>query len=279
MRVVTSASWHSHVGSGSVHTVRILLAPKLLLLHLAGVGVVIAAVFLGNWQYNAWQIHRDERAADLADAEPRPITDLLDEDGSFPASAVGAPVEVVGTWLPEDTFFVADRDRGGEQGYWMVAVLGCDPGMIVGCAIPATLIVVGWVSEPAGNVAPGVAEVVGWLQPSDATYLPDENPDDNIVPALRIESVLQHVDVDLRQGYVIARAVTPTAAPGVLPATPEDLPDPPASTALRNLFYGLQWWIFGGFAVFMWWRWSMDAILAARRGPQDAADAAVASGP
>jgi cytochrome oxidase assembly protein ShyY1 len=278
MRVVTSASWHSHVGSGSVHTVRILLAPKLLLLHLAGIGVVIAAVFLGNWQYNAWQIHRDERAADLADAEPRPITELLG-GGGFPGSAVGAPVEVDGTWLPEDTFFVAERMRKGEVGYWMVAPLGCDPVQVGACTSPATLVVLGWVEEPTGVLEPGDARVEGWLQPSDPTYVTDDDLDDDVLPALRVESVLQRLDVDLRQGYVIARTVTPTAATGVLPVTPQDLPDPPASTALRNLFYGLQWWIFGGFAVFMWWRWSMDAILAARRVEQDAVDAAVASGP
>jgi cytochrome oxidase assembly protein ShyY1 len=266
-----------------VHTVRILLAPKMLLLHLAGVGVVIAAVFLGNWQYDAWQIHRDERAADLADADPRPITDLLGDGGGFPSEAVGAPVEVAGTWLPEDTFFVSGRVRDDVDGYWMVAPLGCDPVQHGICETPATLVVIGWVEQPTGAVEPGDARVEGWLQPSDPTYVTDDDRDDDVLPALRIESVLQRLDVDLRQGYVIARtvtpAVTPTTATGVLPVTPEDLPDPPASTALRNLFYGLQWWIFGGFAVFMWWRWSMDAILAARRGPQDAVDAAVASAP
>jgi hypothetical protein len=32
--------------------------------------------------------------------------------------------------------------------------------------------------------------------------------------------------------------------------------------ALRNLAYGLQWWIFAGFTVFMWWR-----MLRAELGP------------
>jgi surfeit locus 1 family protein len=29
-------------------------------------------------------------------------------------------------------------------------------------------------------------------------------------------------------------------------------------TALRNLFYAWQWWLFGGFSVFLWWRHLRD---------------------
>jgi len=31
-------------------------------------------------------------------------------------------------------------------------------------------------------------------------------------------------------------------------------------TGLRNFLYGLQWWFFGGFAVFIWWRWCRDQL-------------------
>ncbi len=32
---------------------------------------------------------------------------------------------------------------------------------------------------------------------------------------------------------------------------------------LRNLAYGLQWWLFGGFVVFMWWRMARDDLRGA----------------
>jgi hypothetical protein len=32
-------------------------------------------------------------------------------------------------------------------------------------------------------------------------------------------------------------------------------------TAARNLFYAIEWWIFGGFAVFIWVRWCRDSLL------------------
>jgi hypothetical protein len=31
-------------------------------------------------------------------------------------------------------------------------------------------------------------------------------------------------------------------------------------TGLRNLLYACQWWVFGGFAVFLWWRWCRDVV-------------------
>jgi surfeit locus 1 family protein len=34
-----------------------------------------------------------------------------------------------------------------------------------------------------------------------------------------------------------------------------------ASTGLRNLLYAFQWWVFGAFAIFMWWRWLMEDVL------------------
>ena len=34
----------------------------------------------------------------------------------------------------------------------------------------------------------------------------------------------------------------------------EQLPSPGAFTALRNLLYAVEWWFFGAFALFIWWR-------------------------
>ena len=39
-------------------------------------------------------------------------------------------------------------------------------------------------------------------------------------------------------------------------------PDPEVSwtVGLRNLAYALQWWVFGLFSAFMWWRMATDAL-------------------
>jgi surfeit locus 1 family protein len=48
---------------------------------------------------------------------------------------------------------------------------------------------------------------------------------------------------------------------GLAAAQPLDLPGADASTALRNLLYALQWWVFAAFVVFMWWRWLVEDVL------------------
>ena len=54
---------------------------------------------------------------------------------------------------------------------------------------------------------------------------------------------------------------------GLAAATPERLPGADSATALRNILYAFQWWVFGAFAIFMWWRWLQEDVLGRpRRG-------------
>ena len=68
---------------------------------------------------------------------------------------------------------------------------------------------------------------------------------------------MQRVDRDLYGGYVIARADGAGACRGDSRRT---CPQPGAWTSLRNLLYALEWWVFGGFAVYAWWRWCRDEV-------------------
>ena len=53
---------------------------------------------------------------------------------------------------------------------------------------------------------------------------------------------------------------TTTGERGLAAVTPANLPRPAASTSLRNLLYALEWWAFGGFVVYAWWRWCRDEV-------------------
>jgi hypothetical protein len=110
---------------------------------------------------------------------------------------------------------------------------------------------------------------VGLLQPSDEGGPIDQNVHDRVLPALSITSLLAVMHHDPYGGYAIAtnRAVPGgpdvTGMSGLAPAQPPDLPGAAASTALRNLLYALQWWVFAAFVVFMWWRWLAEDVLGA----------------
>jgi surfeit locus 1 family protein len=233
-------------------------------LHLAAVTAVVLAFLLGQWQFGAWQEHRTDRTAELRDAAPQPLADVLGPDDPFPADGVGRPVTVAGRWLPGSTVYVANRGHAARTGFWMVTALTTCPAD--SCSRPAAIpVVLGWTDavDDAPTPPSGAATVTGWLQPGDTSGEPDPDPEDDVLPALRIPALLQRVDQDLYGGYLIAELPVALRT-GLVAVTPDSLPKPSAFTALRNLFYGLQWWFFGGFAAFLWWRWCRDEVVAAR---------------
>ena len=210
--------------------------------------LVGTAGWLGAWQYGAWQAHRDAEARDLTGVAAVPLEDVMGSDDPFPAPDLGRPVEAAGEWL-EGGFWVADRTYGDTDGYWAVAPLR------VGDA--AVLVVRGWSPEPddALLAATGDAEVVGWIQPPEGTLVTDDDANDDVFPEIRVADAVQRVDVDLYSAYLISQE----PAPGLEPAELAALPEPGRFTGVRNLLYAVEWWVFGAFATFIWWRWRRDA--------------------
>ena len=257
---------------------RQLLSPRLVGLHLVGLVAVCATALLGWWQYDAWQTARATEARDLATAKPLPLDDVLGPNDPFPGDAVGRPVRVQGAWVAEESFLVSGREHDRRSGFWVVT-----PAAVCrqSCAnAPAMLVVRGW--TPSANVpaAPrGEVRLVGWLQPPEDSARTDVDPADDVLPEVSIADAVQRVDRDLYGGYVVARevarpasAATATAEAGLEPVSPASLPEPSTSTSLRNLLYALEWWVFGAFAAFVWWRWARDAVQA-RPGSTASSDA------
>jgi len=250
--------------AGPPGALRTLTRPSMLLLHLAAVLAVLATVLLGRWQLHAWQDHRQDRSLALVHAPARPLETVIGRDDPFPAASVGQPVTFSGRWLPGTTVFVSDRPARSRQGYWMVTSLAtCGARDAVACPHPSAVpVVLGWAPRPsAAPAAPrGAARVTGWLQPGEASE-PDSDPGDDVLPALQIGDLVQRVHQDLYSAYVILSAPA-TARAGLVAVTPASLPKAPTFTAVRNLLYGIEWWMFGGFAVFLWWRWCRDEVAA-----------------
>lgn len=235
--------------------------------HLLALVLVGTAGWLGLWQYDAWQLRREAEAQDLTRLEPAPsLPDLMGPDDPFPADKVGHPVILDGTWVPEGTIKVSGREEDGVEGYWVVTPLRVGPGDA------AIMVVRGWTATLADvPAAPqGNAELVGWLQPAEGTGAVDDDPDDDVLPQLRIADALRYVDSDLYGAYAVVAdeaapgawpvgdAATNTGTDGLEPASLDQLPEAPRFTALRNLLYAFEWWVFGAFAGFIWWRWVRD---------------------
>ncbi|MFT4008804.1 MAG: SURF1 family protein [Nocardioidaceae bacterium] len=232
-----------------------LLSPRMLALHVVALAAIGTAVLLGTWQYDVWADHRHDQAAKLAHQAPRPLDDLLGPDDPFSNDAVGRPVTFTGNWDAAHTTTVTSG-----AGEWVVT-----PVRIGDSAI----LVARGSTTPGKAAAPvsGQITVTGWLQPS-------ADAGDETV-GVRVADFVQEIDTDLYSGYVIAR--TPQD-PGLAPITPDQLPEADSFTSIRNLLYALEWWVFAGFAGFIWWRWCRDEVARVRAGAptQDAPTAPAA---
>lgn len=214
--------------------------------HLVLIVALVGAGLLGWWQYAAWDAARAAEARDLSNAPAEPLTDVFGPDDPFPGDHLGRRVTLSGTWMPESTLYVSNRDHDGRSGFWVMT-----PVRVGDAAVP---VIRGWSATPDADVPNGEVAVEGWLQAGEGDKGVDEDPHDDVITSVRIASMTEHVDRDLYSGYVVS--VEPDSG---LTAVPSDAVPPVGSnTALRNLMYAVQWLIFGGFAGFIWWRWVQD---------------------
>ena len=254
------------------------LAPRYWGYHLVALLLVAIAVGLGLWQLDAWQDQRDAEARDLTRVDPIPLDEALGPDDPFPGDMVGQPVVVEGSWLTEGTVYVSGREQDGRDGYWVVTPLAVSSG-----DGPALLVVRGWTHavDEAPPPPTGPAELVAWLQPTEGSGAVDDDPGDDVLPEVRVADALQRVDRDLYGGYgVVADEVTEGEWPsgeravndgtdGLAAASLDQLPPAGRFTAVRNLLYAIEWWVFGLFAGFIWWRWVRDEVLLEGQGVPD----------
>ncbi|GGF47362.1 SURF1-like protein [Marmoricola endophyticus] len=242
-----------------------LLAPRYLGAHLLMVLAVVIATGLGIWQLDAWQSRRADAQRDLTTAQPRPLSSVMGPDEPFPGQSLGRPVALSGEWLTRSTMYVSDRREGDRYGYWVVT-----PVQVSGTS-SAMPVVRGWSPRPSGPAVSGSVRLTGWLQPGEGSNLLDEDPDDDVIPEMRIASMVQHVPTDLYGGFVIDQS----AGPGLSQVSPTDAPPVGSTTALRNLLYAIEWWVFALFAFVVWVRWCRDTLDPERRS--DEADEPVTS--
>jgi len=222
--------------------------------------VLVATGVLGWWQLAAW---RDAQAADLAarlDLRPVALGDVLGPDEALRSEDVGVPVTVVGRYAPAARqLLVGGRQQGDALGYWVLSPLEVES---TGSSL---LVVRGWTprAERLPPVPAGRVEETGVLQPSEEGS--GSVSADRVVASVRIPALVGELRTDAYGAFLLRTTPQPADPAAGLAAVPPPEPDDSWSAGLRNLTYAAQWWLFGAFAVFWWWRVCTDRVLSARR--------------
>jgi cytochrome oxidase assembly protein ShyY1 len=240
---------------------------------------------LGVWQldraYERANLAAQQEAAEAAAAGPAGLGEVLAPQSEFPGELVGREVWVTGTYEPEGQQFVTGRALDGRTGYLVLTPLRVSDDGTGGASweglsgAPVLPVVRGWVASPED--APGLAvpdgevRVTGWLQASESTAdapAPPANPGGpRLTDSIATGALVNTWGGPIYSGYLVLTASEPAQ---VAPADggPAPLPRPVVEGGdgvnLQNLFYALQWWVFGLFAFALWVRLVRDEMAGGR---------------
>lgn len=226
---------------------RTAITPRWLIAFVALVAFIAVSVVLGRWQ---WDRTQDILAAERAAAsEPVQLDELIDSDGTWSNSDIGRTVILDGEFTG-DELLLANREYQGQAGTWTITRF-----QLVNQNNIA--VVRGWL--PSDETSPPIrmepTSIRGVLHPNEAFY---EGANEGQIITVDSAVLARAWNTPLIDGYVMLQDQDPAllaadaVAPVVVPPTVQvgDVPFP-----LQNFFYAIQWWIFAGFAVFVYGRW------------------------
>ncbi|MBL3687405.1 hypothetical protein D3248_10660 [Leucobacter zeae] len=246
--------------------------------------LLVAAAFawLGQWQMG--NAVRTQSVAELDTETPRPLADVAELSQGVTEDGAGVVVELDGSFVPGDTRVVAPRVNEGETGAWVVGHLATSgPDAAEGAHLA---VAIGW--APSASAAEAAAErleadpafaeplrLEGRYMPAEAPKIPDADADPQSMQAMvpaHLANLWTGVDGSVYAGYLVLHAdadggaadTGPMAAASLLGAADLDAIDSVAPLPVEavnwlNVFYAVEWIVFAGFAIFLWYRLARDS--------------------
>ncbi|MFF4650397.1 SURF1 family protein [Streptomyces sp. NPDC001380] len=233
---------------------RFLLTPRWIGATLLAVTAVTACLWLGTWQLGRFEArvesHHGGRPA--AGAAAAPLAQVLGTPPAVRTDTVGRAVTATGSYDPAHQLLVPHRTVEGREGYYVLTPLRTGDGR-------AVAVVRGWhAGDPpaAGPPAPaGRVTVTGRLQAAEGTGTSGAVAGG--LPPGQLGTISPATLVNVLPYGVYDGWVAADAAPAGLTAVPTVQPEGGDGLTLRafqNLGYTLEWFVFAGFVVFMWFR-------------------------
>jgi hypothetical protein len=233
---------------------------RLLAIHALGAISIVTCLALANWQWNRAQAYIPTN-----DVSVKTFEELSPLRNYLPASSVGVPTTVTGTWQPDERILMPERVIDGKSmvnpkpeteviaewvgpvGYWVVDIMELSDVSSLG-------VVRGFTENPDQiAVAQGEAMVTGVMQPSED------------VPGLKLVNKIKPLTTKLivansksiaHDGYLVATSRTQSLTL-VSPIFTE-----PVVSGLnwRNVAYTFNWIIFAVIVGMMWIRVTRDEL-------------------
>lgn len=255
--------------------VRTALQPRMLVVLVVVIVAAAACGALGRWQLERAQERgaqaEQHRVDELSSAGPVNLGDVLVPQVGMRGELVGKTVRVTGTF-EGGQLLVEGRAHEGQTGYLVLSPLrvsddGADGRSWAVLSGPPVLPVVrGWVETPddAPPAQSGTVTVTGFLQTSESVG--EGIVADGVTDSISSGHLANLWGGPVYSGYLVLSASEPAdpAADGLALLDRPRLDGTDGGLNLQNLFYAVQWWIFGLFAVGLWVQAVRDEARAAR---------------
>ncbi len=231
--------------------------PKWLLALLAALLLATGFVALSGWQFGSSEteppvkIDKTEKAV--------PLVGHHNVGVELMGNKADQIVTMSGSFVKGTDEMIAPRLHDGQKGVWVVSEF-----MVDGAPDDASISVVrGWQPEATkpSEVPSGKLEITGRLMPSEGP----ENEHDLRSPTLATLSSAQLSntwDNTVYSGFIVAHDMKTARGDQVKQAGIDTVyvgPQPQeAQTNWLNVFYGIEWVVFAGFALFLWYRMVRD---------------------
>jgi surfeit locus 1 family protein len=235
--------------------------------------LAIAATFAALGQ---WQLERSIDNATVSEIDTETVVPL--EELAEPASGMtevqaGRIVSVSGDLIVDDTVAFVDRPDGfGGTGTWLVGHIVTDGGVSVAVVLGST---------PGGSgIGLGDSSLDEPGRDWVGRYLPSEEPqasdfENGVRSSL---SVAELVNLWAEPGPVYAGFIVLDEPHAGLDPIRAVAPVREATLNLPNVLYAIEWLLFGGFAIYLWYRLVRDGVERADDDPSSAALTSAAIG-
>ncbi|WP_104086711.1 SURF1 family protein [Arthrobacter sp. GMC3] len=232
--------------------------------------LAVAAVFvlLSQWQFSR-SLEKDVAPPSVTE-KVQPLLKTLQPGEPLLGSAEGQLISATGHFDTTKQVIVQSRVQGGNVGYWVVTAFVVD-GAPKLSGVGATEEVVipvarGWISDPSHAQAPpaGNLTLEGRLLNSEGPILKQNLPAGQ-VGALSSAELTNLWETTTYAAFVVSfqeevngNNVGANATHGDLVPITVTATDQNNKINWLNIFYSIEWVVFAGFAVFLWWRLVAD---------------------
>jgi cytochrome oxidase assembly protein ShyY1 len=218
--------------------------------------LVLAGTFAG---LGKWQLQRsieNGKPGPASTETQKELDSVAKPQSAMPEDLAGQKVTVRGRFAAGDTIVLTGRSGGGK--YQTVGNL-VDAGS--GASLP---VVIGYADTRGAAERGGNRMITGRTVTVEGRYYPSESPDQDdftkgvhsSVASPWLVNVWPNFSGKIYGGYVVATA--PIADQARLGTIADHRPTRAVQYDWLNLFYAVEWVVFAGFAIFLWYRFVKD---------------------